>query len=50
MELDDLEEMYYEWLDEECKCNIEEDGCSCLKLDDWLDNFRLEQELTNCDF
>jgi hypothetical protein len=35
-----LEEMYYDFLDENCKCNIEEDGCSCPDFNDWLDERR----------
>jgi hypothetical protein len=37
-ELDDLEEGYREYLEEECKCNIEENGCSCMNFDDWLED------------
>jgi hypothetical protein len=32
---DDLEDHYIAWLDENCKCNLEEDGCNCLSMDKW---------------
>jgi len=28
--------MYFKWLEENCKCDIEEDGCGCLDFDDWF--------------
>lgn len=34
---DKLDQEYEDWIDSLCKCNIEEDGCSCLKFDDWFD-------------
>jgi hypothetical protein len=40
IDLDDLEEMYREYLDEQCKCNIEEDGCSCMDFDTWFEEQR----------
>jgi len=45
-----FEDDYFDWLEENCKCNIEEDGCSCLSFDEWLSMVLLEQEQTNCDF
>jgi hypothetical protein len=35
-EIDAAEEMYYEHLEENCKCNHLEEGCSCLTFDEWL--------------
>jgi hypothetical protein len=35
----DLEENYHEWLEENCKCNVEEDGCSCTPFDKWVANY-----------
>lgn len=39
-DVDDLEEMYREYLEEECKCNIEEEGCSCMDFDTWYEDWR----------
>lgn len=36
--LDSWENQYYEELEENCRCNIEEDGCSCLDFDDWYES------------
>jgi hypothetical protein len=41
--LDKLEDEYYKELEENCKCDIEEDGCSCLDFDDWLQEKQEEQ-------
>lgn len=47
---DRLEEQYFEWLDETCKCNIKEDGCSCQKFEDWWEGIDLYRQECNCDF
>lgn len=39
-----LERQYTEWLEENCKCDLEE-GCICSELEEWLDEleaFRFE--------
>lgn len=33
---DDLDEEYAEFLEENCKCNLEEDACSCKSFEDWF--------------
>jgi hypothetical protein len=37
-----LEREYVEWLETECKCNMLEDGCSCLDFDEWFECKREE--------
>jgi hypothetical protein len=34
---DKLDQEYADWLDTECKCDIQEEGCSCPNFDDWFD-------------
>jgi len=33
---DTLEEYYAEYLEENCDCDIDEDGCSCKSFTDWF--------------
>lgn len=35
--VDKLENEYFDWLEETCKCDIPEDGCGCLDFDDWFE-------------
>ena len=30
------EDIYYSWLHENCKCNIDEEGCSCMNFDEFF--------------
>lgn len=32
------EESYYQWLDENCKCHLTDEECTCLCFEDWLDD------------
>lgn len=34
---DEWEDKYYEWLEENCKCENTEE-CTCLSLEEWFDN------------
>jgi hypothetical protein len=36
-ETDALEDEYDEELEKTCRCNIEEDGCSCKNFYDWFE-------------
>jgi hypothetical protein len=43
-----LEEEYQEMLEDTCKCDVEEEGCNCDSMDDWIEaqlNFHAEGEL-----
>jgi hypothetical protein len=36
VDLEELEENYFEQLEESCKCDHLEEGCTCLTFDEWL--------------
>lgn len=33
-----LEEEHSKWLEENCKCDLVEEGCSCIDFHDWLES------------
>ncbi len=37
IDLEVLQDYYAEYLETECKCDLEEDGCSCMDFDTWLE-------------
>lgn len=39
LEDDQIENRYFEWLEENCKCDIEDNGCSCPDVDRWWDSY-----------
>jgi hypothetical protein len=32
---EEIENKYFAWLDENCKCDIEDNGCTCPHIDHW---------------
>lgn len=32
---DEIEDMYFEWLEENCKCDIQNEGCGCPDVTEW---------------
>ncbi len=31
----EIEDQYFEWLEENCKCDIQNEGCNCPDVNDW---------------
>lgn len=38
MNLKLVEEQYYEWLEENCRCDLEDDECSCQSLEEYIED------------
>jgi hypothetical protein len=34
-----IENKYFAWLDENCECDIEDNGCTCLNIDGWWKDY-----------
>lgn len=39
LEADEVEDLYFAWLEENCKCDIEEEGCSCPDIESWWESY-----------
>lgn len=38
--LEFYEEMYDEWLQDACKCNLDDDECTCMDFEDWFEDYQ----------
>lgn len=46
--IEEIEDMYAEWLEENCQCPCEEE-CVCQEMNEWFEEMRCEWELSLLD-